>query len=100
MTVGRVEPDDLDAVLEGEPRPFLLDVREVMEWQNMNLAHLGAVLVPMREVPGRMDEIPRDRPVVVYCHTGVRSLEVAKLLAAEGYEDVRNLEGGIAGVVG
>ena len=100
VTVGRVEPDDLDAVLKGEPRPFLLDVREVMEWQNVNLAHLGAVLVPMREVPGRMDEIPRDRPVVVYCHTGVRSLEVAKLLAAEGYADVRNLEGGIAGVVG
>ena len=100
MTVGRVEPEDLQAVLEDEPRPFLLDVREVMEWQNVNLAHLGAVLVPMREVPTRMDEIPRDRPVVVYCHTGVRSLEVAKLLAAEGYGDVRNLEGGIAGVVG
>ena len=99
-TVGRVEPDELGAVLEGEPRPFLLDVREVMEWRNVNLAHRGAVLVPMREVPGRMDEIPRDRPVVVYCQTGVRSLEVAKLLAAEGYEDVRNLEGGIAGVVG
>lgn len=100
VTVGRVEPDELDTVLDGEPRPFLLDVREVMEWQNVNLAHLGAVLVPMREVPGRMDEIPRDRPVVVYCHTGVRSLEVARLLAAEGYEDVRNLQGGIAGVVG
>ncbi len=100
MTVGRVEADELDALLEGDPRPFLLDVREVMEWQNVNLAHLGAVLVPMREVPARMDEIPRDRPVVVYCHTGVRSLEVARLLAAEGYEDVRNLEGGIAGLVG
>lgn len=100
VIVGRVGPDELDAVLEGEPRPFLLDVREVMEWQNVNLAHQGAVLVPMREVPGRMDEIPRDRPVVVYCQSGARSLEVAKLLAAEGYEDVRNLEGGIAGVVG
>lgn len=100
MTVGRVEAEELEAVLEGDPRPFLLDVREVMEWQNVNLAHMGAVLVPMREVPARMDEIPRDRPVVVYCHTGVRSLEVARLLAAEGYEDVRNLEGGIAGVVG
>ena len=100
MTVGRVEADELDGVLGGDPRPFLLDVREVMEWQNVNLAHLGAVLVPMREVPARMDEIPRDRPVVVYCQTGVRSMEVARLLAAEGYEDVRNLEGGIAGVAG
>ncbi|MDE2761375.1 MAG: molybdopterin-synthase adenylyltransferase MoeB [Gemmatimonadota bacterium] len=100
VTVGRVEPEELETVLGDDPRPFLLDVREVMEWQNVNLAHLGAVLVPMREVPARMDEIPRDRPVVVHCHTGVRSLEVAKLLSAEGYADVRNLEGGIAGVVG
>ena len=99
-SVGRVEPGELATVLGDEPRPFLLDVREVMEWRNVNLAHLGAVLVPMRDVPGRMDEIPRDRPVVVYCHTGARSLEVAKLLVAEGYADVRNLEGGIAGVVG
>ena len=98
--VGRLEADDLNAVLDGDPRPFLLDVREPMEWRAMNLAHMGAVLVPMREVPGRMDEIPRDRTVVVYCQSGVRSLEVAKLLAAEGYPDVRNLEGGIAGVAG
>ena len=98
--VGSVDADGLGEVLEGEPPPFLLDVREPMEWDAMNLAHLGAVLVPMREVPGRMDEIPRDRPVVVYCHTGARSLEVAKLLAAEGYRDVRNLEGGIAVVAG
>ena len=100
VEVGSVDADDLGEVLEGEPPPFLLDVREPMEWDAINLAHLGAVLVPMREVPGRMDEIPRDRPVVVYCHTGARSLEVAKLLAAEGYRDVRNLEGGIAVVAG
>lgn len=98
--VGHVAAQELDEVLAASPRPFLLDVREPMEWSTMNLEDLGAVLVPMREVPGRLDEIPRDRPVVVYCHTGVRSLEVAKLLAAEGYGDVRNLDGGIAGVVG
>ena len=98
--VGRVGAEELDEVLAAEPRPFLLDVREPLEWDAMNLAHLGAVLVPMREVPARLGEIPRDRPVVVYCHTGVRSLEVARLLAAEGYRDVLNLEGGIAGVVG
>lgn len=81
------------------PRPFLLDVREPVEWHAMNLSGLGAVLVPMGEVPERLDEIPRDRPVVVYCHSGVRSLEVAKLLVAQGWSDVRNLEGGIAAVL-
>ena len=98
--VGHVAAAELDDVMAGTPRPFLLDVREPLEWNAMNLEHIGAVLVPMREVPGRLDEIPRDRPVVVYCQTGVRSLEVAKLLAAEGYEEVRNLDGGIAGVAG
>ena len=96
--VGHVGATELEDVLAGTPRPFLLDVREPMEWEAMNLSHLGAVLVPMREVPSRLEEIPRDRPVVVYCHSGVRSLEVATLLAAEGYGDVRNLDGGIAGL--
>ena len=100
VVVGLVEPDEFAGVMAGDPRPFLLDVREPMEWQMMNLAHMGAVLMPMGEVGDRLEEIPRDRPVVVHCHTGVRSLEVAKMLAAHGYEDVRNLEGGIVGVVG
>ncbi len=100
VVVGLVEPDEFAGVMAGDPRPFLLDVREPMEWQMMNLAHMGAVLMPMGEVGDRLEEIPRDRPVVVYCHSGVRSLEVAKMLAAQGYEDVRNLEGGIVGVVG
>ncbi|MDE2806364.1 MAG: molybdopterin-synthase adenylyltransferase MoeB [Gemmatimonadota bacterium] len=98
--VGRVEADELAGAMAGDPRPFLLDVREPMEWQMMNLAELGAVLVPMGEVGERLEEIPRDRPVVVYCHTGVRSLKVAEALVEEGYEDVRNLEGGIVGVLG
>jgi len=98
--VGRVEAEELARVMAGDPQPFLLDVREPMEWQMMNLSELGAVLVPMGEVGERLGEIPRDRPVVVYCHSGVRSLQVAEALAGEGYEDVRNLEGGIVGVLG
>lgn len=109
--VGKLYPGDLIATLTDAPapssspaarhdaRPFLLDVREPVEWHAMNLSGLGAVLVPMGEVPERLDEIPRDRPVVVYCHSGVRSLEVAKLLVAQGWTDVRNLEGGIAAVL-
>ncbi len=96
--VGRVQPEDLAGVMSGDPRPFLLDVREPIEWQVMNLQHLGAVLVPKGQVAGRLHDIPRGRPVVVYCHSGVRSLDVAKILVREGYVDVRNLEGGIVGV--
>ena len=97
--VGSVEPEALEELLARDPRPVLLDVREPMEWRAMNLAHLGAVHVPMNQVGARMADIPAGRPVVVYCHTGVRSHQVAKQLVAEGYPDVRNLEGGIVGVL-
>jgi len=54
-----------------------------------------ALHVPMREVPGRLASIPRDRPIVVVCHHGERSAFVAELLARYGFEDVFNLAGGI-----
>lgn len=97
--VARLEAGDLAAVMTGSEHPFLLDVREPREWDAMNLGGLGATLVPMGQVPARLEEIPRDRAVVVYCHSGVRSLEVAQFLHAQGYDDVRNLEGGITAVI-
>ena len=43
----------------------------------------------------RLGEVPRDRPVVVYCRTGQRSFEAALTMAEAGYETVTNLEGGL-----
>ena len=99
-TVGRVEAEELVAVMASEPRPFLLDVREPAEWSAFNLAELGAVLVPLGEISGRLAEIPRDRPVVVHCHAGARGLLAAEALLGHGYADVRNVEGGIVAVIG
>lgn len=96
--IRQLAPAELGEAMAARPRPFLLDVREPFEWEEANLAHLGAVLVPRREVPGRLNEIPRDRPVVVYCRSGGRSMDVAGLLAEEGYGDVINLAGGILAV--
>ncbi len=96
--IRQLAPSELAGAMAARPTPFLLDVREPFEWEESNLAHLGAVLVPRREVPGRLDEVPRDRPVVVYCRSGSRSMEVAGLLAQEGYDDVANLAGGILAV--
>lgn len=92
----RVKPEALESVLAGEPAPLLLDVREPYEWEISNLASLGAVLIPKGEVEDRLDEIPRDRPVLVYCRTGGRSQDVVDLLLRHGYGDVTDLEGGIA----
>jgi adenylyltransferase/sulfurtransferase len=91
----RVTPQELVEVLGRDPRPFLLDVREPFEWEICNLASLGAVLIPRGDLENRLDEIPRERPVVVYCRTGGRSRAVQSLLLERGFTDVVDLEGGI-----
>jgi adenylyltransferase/sulfurtransferase len=92
--VPQITPRELKVRLETRPRPVLLDVRERYEWEIGNLANEGAVLIPYAEVWGRLDELPSDGPVVVYCHVGVRSALIVQDLMATGFQDVSNLKGG------
>ncbi|HXG58667.1 MAG TPA: molybdopterin-synthase adenylyltransferase MoeB [Thermoanaerobaculia bacterium] len=72
----------------------LVDVRETYEYQTDHLQ--GAQHIPLREVPHRLGEIPRDRDVVVYCRSGQRSGRAQQFLAEHGFSRVRNLRGGIS----
>ena len=71
---------------------FVLDVREPYEYQ---IANIGAKLIPQNDVPKRLDEIDRNREVVVHCRSGQRSQRIAEYLAQQGYGNVKNLAGGI-----
>lgn len=71
----------------------LLDVRESPERARASLP--GTLDVPMRDVPARMAELPKNEAVVVLCHYGERSAHVARFLAGNGFDDVYNLDGGI-----
>ena len=71
----------------------LLDVREPEELEQAAIA--GAHHIPMRQVPERLGELPRDKPIVVFCHAGGRSRRVAQFLVENGFEQVFNLDGGI-----
>jgi adenylyltransferase/sulfurtransferase len=93
-TVQQISPRELEARLATDPPPLILDVREPYEWEIGNLAPRGACLIPMGEIRSRIEEIPRDRAVVVFCHVGVRSAHVAAILVDEGFSDVANLAGG------
>jgi rhodanese-related sulfurtransferase len=71
----------------------LIDVREGDEWA---AGHAPAAHhVPMMEIPGRIDEVPRERDVVVVCRVGARSAQVVAYLLNQGYERVANLDGGM-----
>ena len=74
------------------PGALLLDVREPHEWAAGHAP--DAVHVPLQQVPARLDELPRDRPVDVVCHLGGRSAQATAFLRAHGV-DARNVEGGM-----
>lgn len=81
-----------------EDRPLLLDCRRPDEWALCRIE--GATLVPMDQVGGRLDDVEdaaggRDRPIIVYCHHGRRSLTVTARLREAGFTDVKSMAGGI-----
>jgi rhodanese-related sulfurtransferase len=90
-----ISPSELAAWLSDtrRERPLLLDVREPWEYEKARID--GSQLVPMREVPGRLDEIDPQREVVAICHHGGRSAQVAVFLEKNGYNKVHNLVGGL-----
>ena len=75
------------------PRPLLLDVREPWEFQTCRIA--DSRLLPMQEIPARLGEVDPQAEVVVICHHGGRSRQVAQFLARQGYARVHNLAGGV-----
>lgn len=89
--VKNVTPEEAKRLYE-EGVPFI-DVREVEEYAQARIPK--AALLPLSEFMARYGEIPKDRPVVLYCRTGNRSWQAAAWLASLGYDQVLNLEGGI-----
>jgi len=71
----------------------LLDVRQPKEYEEGHLA--GAKLIPLKELPGRLDELEKEKPVIVYCAVGGRSKAAAQLLAGKDFASVYNMAGGI-----
>jgi molybdopterin/thiamine biosynthesis adenylyltransferase/rhodanese-related sulfurtransferase len=94
-TFGEVEAGELNERLASEEPPFLLDVRQPHEWDIVNLEPNGAVMIPLADLSDRLDEIPTDREIVVYCRTGARSASAAQMLVDEGFPSVFNFVGGI-----
>ncbi|MSP28838.1 MAG: rhodanese [Methylococcales bacterium] len=72
---------------------FLLDVREPNEFC---YAHIeNSVLIPLSQIPARLDELDKQQAIVVICHHGMRSQQAALYLEHAGFSDISNLQGGI-----
>lgn len=72
---------------------FLLDVRQPEEWNEYHVP--GATLIPLGELASRVDELPKDREIVVVCRSGNRSQEGRDILLNAGFDQVTSMAGGL-----
>ncbi len=85
---------ELNERLQSGQDVFLLDVREPFE---RKIADIGGILVPMRTLPDRFEEmgLRKNQNIVVYCRSGARSGRVVRWLRSIGYNSALNLKGGL-----
>lgn len=77
---------------EGYRKAQLIDVREPNEFENGHI--LGARNIPLSQMKMRMKELRPDKPVYLYCQSGMRSGRAAQFLHRKGYKDLSHLQGG------
>ena len=88
-----ISPQELKQKLDENDSVFLLDVREQSEY---DIVHLDdAQLIPLNTLPHKIDSLPSDQEIIVYCHHGQRSLYATTFLHQNGFTEAKNLTGGI-----
>lgn len=93
MSIQSISPKQLNELLQHHPDTVLLDVREDVETAICQIS--GSLHIPMNLIALRHNELPDSTPIVVYCHHGIRSLNVARYLEHVGFDNLYNLSGGI-----
>ena len=89
-----ITPEQVKALTASDAKVTLLDVREPWEVQTASIA--GSILIPMGEVPVRAHaELDPEEHIVVFCHRGVRSMNVTQWLRQQGFDKVQSMRGGI-----
>lgn len=84
---------ELKAKIDAKEDFQFIDVREPHE---VEIAEIGAELIPMGEILGQVDKISRDKPVIIHCRSGARSGTIVQALEAQhGFKNLYNLKGGI-----
>jgi len=84
--------EDLKRKLDAKDDIFILDVREPHEYQ---ICHLNGYLIPVGDLPKRVNELDSSREIIAHCRSGVRSAKAVNFLRRAGFQKVYNLTGGI-----
>ena len=92
-TVPAISVNELKRKMDAREAFELVDVREPFEYEIARID--GAQLIPLGEIADRTEELQREQPIVVHCHSGTRSAQAVRLLKQRGFSNVYNLDGGI-----
>lgn len=93
MPIRQISAIELKTKIQNDPNLFLLDVREPNEFEYARIEN--SVLIPLNQIPHRLDELNPTQEMVVICHHGVRSQQACMYLVNSGFKNVINLTGGI-----
>jgi rhodanese-related sulfurtransferase len=92
LAPGRISPNDYQAnFVDKQQKHLLIDVRTQEEYASSIIA--GAINIPLQEVQQRLNELPKDEPVILYCRSGNRSNQAFQLLKDAGYTQIYDLGG-------
>lgn len=87
-----IQVEELKQKLDAGEDILVLDVREPHEYQ---ICNIGGHLIPLNELPKRINELDSNREIVAHCKMGGRSAKAVEFLRQSGFKNVRNLKGGI-----
>ena len=84
---------ELKAMMDNQEDFQLIDVREPHE---ADICNIKGTLIPMNEIPDHIEEIAKDKPVIIHCRSGARSGRIIEYLEqSQGFTNLYNLKGGI-----
>jgi sulfur-carrier protein adenylyltransferase/sulfurtransferase len=92
MTVPEITVQELEALRDAKADFIVLDVRNPDEYQ---ICNLNGLLIPLAELPQRLDELDKNKQIIIHCHAGGRSRRATEYLIQQGFSQVYNLKGGI-----
>lgn len=92
VSVPEIQAEDLKSRLDRGDKLFLLDVRDEYEFE---ISNIGGHLIPLAELPKRLDELNTRQEIVAVCKMGPRGVKAVELLQQKGFRKVSNLRGGI-----
>lgn len=92
MIVKEITVQELEALMKAHADFCLIDVRNPDEYE---MANLGGRLIPLHELPNRLQELNTTQHIVVHCQAGGRSKRATEFLMSQGFTHVDNLKGGL-----